>query len=137
MPFDSTPIVRRGAVLVLVASIFLNPTQAQTDPHSVAPDPILRMDTLPNAGQLLLRFCDAGDHHCVERETSYHGQCCDQVIADAEGYGCSGDVYGGKPPGFHYSGWRCKMLVAPTTTLAQEGNAGPEPSYIKQCKNFR
>jgi hypothetical protein len=107
------------------------------DPHSVAPPEILQMDRLPNAGALLLRFCSIGNVDCVERSTSCHGQCCNQAVADAEGYGCSGDVYGGIPPGFHYSGWRCEMYSQPTRSMPLSGNAGPELSYIQQCTNLR
>lgn len=107
------------------------------DLHSVAPPEILRMDNLPNAGELLLKFCALGSHFCVERSTSCHGQCCDQGMADAEGYGCSGDVYGIVPPGFHYAGWRCQMYGAPTIDIPLSGDAGPTPEHPEQCTNRR
>jgi len=110
---------------------------AQSNLHSIAPPAILQMDSLPNAGELLLRFCMLGNHLCTEHSTSCHGQCCEQGIADAEGYGCSGNVFGLIPPMSHYAGWRCKMYGAPIGAVTLAGDAGPEPAYIKQCKNLR
>lgn len=125
-------------ILLVAAILFGTNVHAQTlDPHSIAPPEILKMDSLPNAGELLLRYCLIGNHLCVERSTSCHGQCCEQVTADAEGYGCSGDVYGSIPPGYRYAGWRCQMYEEPVGDMKVEGNAGPVPSYIKQCTNRR
>lgn len=124
---------------IIAPLIITTSASAQTrDPHSIAPPQILQMDSLPNAGALMLKFCAIGSHLCVERSTSCHGQCCSQVVADEEGYGCSGDVFGVIPPGYHYAGWRCQMYEAATSSsIPVEGPAGPEPSYIKQCTNFR
>jgi len=127
----------RRLLCAIIATTIIGISAAYAqDPHSIAPPEILGMDRLPNAGQLLLRFCAIGSHLCVERSTSCHGQCCDQSMADSEGYGCSGNVYGLIPPGFHYAGWRCEMYAKPVSSIPVEGAAGPEPSNIKQCTNF-
>lgn len=124
---------------LLIAGVLIGTSPALgKDPHSIAPSEILSMDALPNAGELKLYFCAVGSHLCIERSTSCHGQCCNARVADSEGYGCSGNVYGIIPPGFHYAGWRCQMYGTPTSSsIKMEGDAGPEPSYIKQCTNRR
>jgi hypothetical protein len=122
-------------VAVLLAVMDLN-AKAQ-DPHSIAPSEILSMDSMPNAGELFVRYCMIGNHLCTVHSTSCHGQCCNQFEADDIGYGCSGDVFGLIPPGSHYAGWICKMYSTPVSATPLEGSAGPEPSNIKQCTNPR
>jgi hypothetical protein len=124
--------------LWLVAAVLIGISSAQAqDLHSIAPPAILQMDSLPNAGELYLRFCLVGNHICTEHGTSCHGQCCDQSMADSEGYGCSGDVFGVRIPGSHYAGWRCHMYSEPVGAVPVEGPAGPTPEHIKECHNLR
>ncbi len=111
--------------------------QSSPDLHSIAPPEILQMDTLPNAGELIVNYCLIGSHICSEYTTSCHGQCCSQEEADSIGYGCSGDVYGSIPAGYHYAGWRCELYGTPTQSFPVTGPAGPEPANIKQCTNPR
>jgi hypothetical protein len=130
--------MKRPYLLIAILAAATN-AQAQ-DPHSIAPPEILNMDSLPNAGELFIRYCVSGffgGQSCVERSTSCHGQCCSQGEADDIGYGCSGDVYGDIPSGAHYAGWTCKMYSTPVSTFPLEGKPGPEPSYIKECRNPR
>lgn len=75
-----------------------------------APPQILAMDDLPNAGQLYLNYCVAGDHRCVGIKAICYGQCCDQATADQMGYGCSGNIEGHVPHGYHYAGWSCRTF---------------------------
>ena len=125
-------------LLLTVAIIGAAHPAAAQDLHSMAPPEILKLDSIPNAGRLLLRYCLAGDHVCVERSTSCHGQCCDQHEADDIGYACYGNVYGGVPPLYHYAGWRCSMYSTPTSDFPLEGLAGERPNYPNnQCKNSR
>ena len=128
---EKMKLLYAAGILLAVGCV---PIHAQ-DLHSIAPPAILQMDNLPNAGELLIRYCMLGDHLCVERSTSCHGQCCDQSEADSLGYNCSGNVFGVIPPGSHYAGWRCQMYAAPVSAVQLSGKAGPVPEYIKQCKN--
>ncbi len=104
------------------------------DIHGVAPPAILQMDSLPNAGNLMLEFCLIGKHVCVERSTSCHGQCCNQSEADAIGYGCSGTVDGLVPPLFRYRGWHCQPYGTPTYNMPLSGDAGLLPGH-EMCGN--
>lgn len=128
----------RMVTAIAITYIFAASASADgIDPHSIAPNEILQMDTLPNAGELFVDYCLIGHHACVSLSTSCHGQCCDQSEADEIGYGCSGDVYGSIPPTHHYAGWSCKMYGSPVGNVTLGGEAGPVPEYIKQCTNHR
>ena len=70
-----------------------------------APPPIQAMNNLPNAAQLNLVYCSPGNLVCVTRKAICYGQCGDQGTADDMGYGCSGDIEGTVPYGFHYARW--------------------------------
>lgn len=127
--------MRKVAFGLIVGLTVSGSGNAQVDPHSIAPPAILQMDAQPNAGQLFVRYCLLGA--CVDRSTSCHGDCCWQGEADAIGYGCSGDVYGIIPPGFHYAGWSCKPYGTPTYDMPLKGEAGPKPKHPEQCNNLR
>ena len=69
------------------------------------PVQVQAMNDLPNAAQLNLVYCSSGNKVCVTRRAICYGQCGTQDEADEMGYGCSGDVEGRVPAGFHYARW--------------------------------
>lgn len=97
------------------------------------PPQVLAMNDLPNAGQLYLNYCLAGDKPCVTVRAICYGQCCAQYEADDMGYGCSGDVDGYIPPRYRYTGWSCRMFDSGRKLT---GKADPKYS-TKGCHNRR
>lgn len=98
-----------------------------------APPEIEHLNQLPNAGQLYLDYCAVGHHICVTVKAICYGQCCDQSQADDMGYGCSGDIDGIVPPGFHYAGWSCQIF---DTGQTFKGLASQSYDHSK-CNNPR
>lgn len=76
-----------------------------TSTYAQAPQQVLQMNDLSNAGQLYLDYCAFGQSICITVKAICYGQCVDQSTADEMGYGCSGDVEGVIPYGFHYARW--------------------------------
>jgi hypothetical protein len=130
-------VAMKCSYLIAVAVVGMTVAAQAQDLHSIAPPAILQMDSLPNAGELRVRYCLVGNHICTEHSTSCHGQCCSQYAADSIGYGCSGNVYGLISPLSHYAGWRCQMYAKPASDVPLGGDAGPVPENIKQCTNIR
>ena len=98
-----------------------------------APPEIEALNSLPNAAQLYLDYCLIGHHACVTVKAICYGQCGSQGTADAMGYGCSGDIEGFVPPGFHYAGWSAESYDGQRVS---HGQATPGYDHA-ECHNPR
>lgn len=96
-----------------------------------APQPIQDMNNLPNAAELHLIYCAIGNKVCVDLLAICYGQCGNQSEADDMGYGCSGDLRGYVPYGFHYAKWYAVDYATRrrVSGLATQGS--------KDCTNHR
>lgn len=98
-----------------------------------APPQIEAMNNLYHAAKLYIDYCLVGHHGCITVEAICYGQCGNQVTADSMGYGCSGDIRGYIPPGFHYAGWSAKYYET-GATISGDATLNFDHSY---CHNPR
>ena len=96
------------------------------------PDEILKMNDLPNAGSLYLKYCVVHGP-CIYRHAIAFGQVCDQGTADSMGYACTGDIEGRVPSGYRYAGWKCQIFES---SKLLTGKSGDDPCPT-QSKNRR
>ena len=119
--------MKASPFILAMAAALVTPSQAQ------APPEIADMNSLPNAAALSIVYCSHDGKACVTRRAICYGLCGDQSIADSMGYGCSGDLDGSVPPGFHYARW---FAVAYDTKRLVGGYA-TKGYDTKNCHNPR